>query len=259
MSDLSAAEKATIKAAFNKGGYVLDFSNNKFADFTIDSVGEAIQQEGMSKGASFDLYINEADTSNVIKLVGDLLDYYEGSNIMDYNPMPKNVHNKLKEILGRYRYGDPSHIATKQAASIKKSFDDSYISKQIDQMMQSIENNPSDAIGKSKELLEACLKTILSERNVVAVNLDTVDIPSLIKKVKEELDVKSNYKEVAQIIGGVSGAASGIAQLRNSKGSGHGRAIREFREPSPIEARLAVDTVIAVVHFFWALHIKKSE
>lgn len=38
---------------FNRGGYVLDFSNNSFDTFTFLSVGIAIQETyGLSKGKS---------------------------------------------------------------------------------------------------------------------------------------------------------------------------------------------------------------
>ncbi|MHC5269737.1 hypothetical protein ACYSNO_11210 [Enterococcus sp. LJL98] len=50
---LTNREKNRIKAFFNNGGYVLDFSNATFDDFTVQSVGVAIQEKyGQSKAKS---------------------------------------------------------------------------------------------------------------------------------------------------------------------------------------------------------------
>lgn len=256
MSNLSAAEKSTIKTAFNHQGYVLDFSNASFAKFTVDSIGYDIQSMyGFSKGASLDAYISETETNNAIRLTIDLLDYYEGSNLVESEPIPQNVVTKLKQII--QKYAPESGVTHIQALSVRDSFEDSYTDKQINQMLNSIDLNPSDSIGKAKELLETCLKSILLERGVLKEQeLARLDLPELIKSTKSELGISSDYQEVKQIIGGLSGIAGGIAQLRNAKGSGHGRPLRVFHEPSSIEARLAIDSCITLIHFFWSIHKK---
>jgi len=47
--------------------------------------------------------------------------------------------------------------------------------------------------------------------------------------------------------------------LRNAKGTGHGKNAVRFKEPSAIEARLSVDSAIALVHFFWDLSKEKNK
>jgi hypothetical protein len=149
---------------------------------------------------------------------------------------------------------DNSEMMTRrQAASIKLEFDNRYMQQQIEQMLESIEKHPSDAIGKAKELIESCCKAILNKKEN-NIDLDSLDINDLIKKVKEELNLKSDIQSVKQIIGGLTGVATGIAQLRNAKGTGHGKDAVKFKEPSIIEARLSVDSAIALVHFFWNLN-----
>lgn len=45
---------------FNRGGYVLDFSNNSFDTFTFLSVGIAIQETyGLSKGKSLRAFLDD--------------------------------------------------------------------------------------------------------------------------------------------------------------------------------------------------------
>lgn len=271
---LTPKEKAAIITAFNNNGLVLDFSDSTFRDFTINSIGCDLKAAygslgKLSKGKSLEKFVDEEKTDKVIKLTSDLLEYYKENihktkpmpdSISDYvriKPIPPVIIEQLEEMIQKYTTFENSTIK-KQAISIKNSFNDSYINKQIDQMIKSIERNPSDAIGKAKELLEACLKSILSERNTCQEKeLSRKDIPELIKNVRQELGIDSDHKEIKQIIGGLSSISGGLAQLRNSKGSGHGRVIKTFEEPSPIEARLAADSSIALIHFFWKLHKNK--
>ena len=144
-----------------------------------------------------------------------------------------------------------------QAASIKQEFENKYMQQQIDQMLEAVDKHPSDAIGKAKELIESCCKAILNKK-INDADLDSLDINDLIKKVKEELNLKSSHQSVKQIIGGLTGVATGIAQLRNAKGTGHGKNAVRFKEPSIIEARLSVDSSIALVRFFWYLSKQKN-
>jgi hypothetical protein len=147
--------------------------------------------------------------------------------------------------------------AKQQASSIKRAFNSGYTERQIDQMLEAIEKHPSDAIGKAKELVESCLKAVLS--NFEVTNLDKLEIPELLKEVKIRLELKSEHPAIKQVIGGLSGVAGGLAQLRNAKGTGHGKDAVRFREPSVIEARLSVDSALALTRFYWDLHQAKRK
>jgi hypothetical protein len=171
-------------------------------------------------------------------------DNFEKVNVLKYEPV-------------FFINNSPAITTRQQATSIKLEFDNKYMQQQIDQMLDSIEKHPSDAIGKAKELIESCCKTILG-KNEDNVDLDSLDINALIKKVKEALKLESKHQSVKQIIGAISGVATGIAQLRNVKGTGHGKDVVKFKEPSIIEARLAVDSAITLVHFFWHLSKEKT-
>ncbi|ELY5749608.1 serine/threonine protein kinase, partial [Streptococcus iniae] len=54
MAKITFHDKTIIKNFFNEGGYVLDFSNRTFDEFTYHSIGVKIQEKyGLSKGKSF--------------------------------------------------------------------------------------------------------------------------------------------------------------------------------------------------------------
>ena len=94
---------------------------------------------------------------------------------------------QLQGIQYSWREIGPIHAIQQQAEALKQVFTSDYLRTQIDQMQQSVDNNPTDAIGKAKELIESCCKTILEDKNV------TVDegweIPRLLKETMAVVDV----------------------------------------------------------------------
>ena len=85
MGILTKVEVGTFLKLFNRGGYVLDFSTNDFDVFTMGSIGVALcDKYKMSKGKSLSAYVNEASEEDVIKLLKDLLDYYEENYEKEY-------------------------------------------------------------------------------------------------------------------------------------------------------------------------------
>lgn len=75
---LTFTEKEPFLRLFNRGGYVLDFSNDQFNSFTEDSVGVRLSEKyGFSKGRSLERFVSDAPADQVWKLFADLLNYYE--------------------------------------------------------------------------------------------------------------------------------------------------------------------------------------
>lgn len=94
----------------NKGGYVLDFFTYEFDNFTLNSVGIPLcVTYNLSKEKSLNEFINEGDDDKVVKVLDDLLEYYE---VRYYSEMEsddkiysgttyKSLYNKCKEVIGR--------------------------------------------------------------------------------------------------------------------------------------------------------------
>lgn len=106
MSKITFHDKNMIKKFFNEGGYVLDFSNRTFDEFTYHSIGLKIQEKyGLSKGKSFEAYIDEAFDYDIIKLVRDLLTYYD--DLPDNSSEKSDIRNrqaeKIKEKLNTFK------------------------------------------------------------------------------------------------------------------------------------------------------------
>ena len=263
MSDLKAVEIEMLDHFFNNGGYVLDFSTAKFDGFTLRSVGIALcEKYGLSKGKSLRKYFQCGDTYHVGKLIGDLFEYYE--DLILISPSQKKddgLFIKCKDIQKNIKTGAPLR---KQIDKLQNQFDSKYMLTQIKTMESSIDINPIDAIGKAKELLESCLITILNKKNI-EINKDW-DLPrlshetcKLLKLTPEDFPKeKMTSDTIRRILGNFANITSGLAELRNPHGSGHGKEA-DYKSLSPRHARLAVGSSVTAVQFIWDTYLEQQK
>lgn len=264
---LSKNEMGLLCDLFNRGGWVLDFSTNEFDTFTLGSVGIPLcEHYRLSKGKSLVAFINEASLADSQRLLFDLFEYYETryqcefENWNDY-PHPQYAdrnygprYRQCKKFVEREK-----SIASpyKQSADfIKKEFSSESMNEQVDLLMKMHIEHPTDAIGKSKEVLESCCKTILTNQGIDIP--DDWDAPRLSKETAKLLkvsvgDVDTNGTEgkiVKQILGSLQGLATGVIEFRNAYGDGHGHAA-QF-QPLPVRhAKLAVGSCLTLVEYYW--------
>lgn len=75
---ISYIERTYFNDLLNRGRYVLDFSTYRFDEFTLHSIGIALcGTYNLSKDKLLNELINEGDNDKVVKLLDDLLEYYE--------------------------------------------------------------------------------------------------------------------------------------------------------------------------------------
>lgn len=269
MDKLTSIEIGTFLKLFNRGGYVLDFSTNDFDIFTMESVGVALCNEyHMSKGKSLAAYVNNASANDVEKLLNDLLSYYEENYEQEYTENTSNdefsycrynaeyarLYKKCRAYMNRVL-----NIATPlavNAAELQEKFSSQYLSKQIELMLKMQSENPTDAIGKAKELIESCCKTILDNKGVAwdknwdmsKLTGETLSLLNLTPKSIADTDpVSENIKAV---LGNLRGISTKLAEIRNPYGSGHGKSA-SFTGLETRHAKLAVGCRITFVTFLW--------
>ena len=269
MDKLTSIEIGTFLKLFNRGGYVLDFSTNDFDIFTMESVGVALCNEyHMSKGKSLAAYVNNSSANDVEMLLNDLLSYYEenyeqeyAENTSDdefsycrYNAEYARLYKKCRAYMNRVL-----NIATPlavNAAELQEKFSSQYLSKQIELMLKMQSENPTDAIGKAKELIESCCKTILDNKGVAwdknwdmsKLTGETLSLLNLTPKSIADTDpVSENIKAV---LGNLRGISTKLAEIRNPYGSGHGKSA-SFTGLETRHAKLAVGCSITFVTFLW--------
>lgn len=107
--------------------------------------------------------------------------------------------------------------------------DASYVMQQITRMEAAVLQDPNLAIGTAKELVETCCRTILHDCDIeIAKN---TDLPQLVKLTCKQLaltpqDIPNDAKASATIkrlLSNLATITQGIAELRNSYGTGHGK------------------------------------
>lgn len=270
MGNFSKIEIGTFLRLFNRGGYVLDFSTNDFDNFTMDSVGVALCcKYHMSKGKSLTAYMDEASDDDTTKLLRDLLAYYEENYEWEY------IENVDEDAYGSYHQYNAEYARlykkcraymdkvlnietplAPNAAELQEKFSSEYLSKQIELMLKMQVENPTDAIGKAKELIESCCKTILDNQNVPwdknwdmsKLTGETLNLLKLTPKAIPDTDpVSENIKAV---LGNLRGITTKLAEIRNPYGSGHGKSA-SFTGLEVRHAKLAVGCSITFVTFLW--------
>lgn len=273
---MNNTEKGLFLKLFNRGGYVLDFSTADFDTFTMESVGVALcSHYGLSKGKSLNAFINESTDDKTNKLLLDLLNYYEsqypnfekerdGINDPFSYDTPNDVYGKYyakcKEIAQRISSNQFSAFAAK---SVEEAFSSEYINKQITIMLDNQSTNPTEAIGKAKELIESCCETIL-ERTGIPPNKDW-KLNQLVDETMKLLEITPKHipdtaKEataIKAILGSLRGIATNIAIIRNAYGSGHGKSA-SYKGLQERHAKLAIGSSVTLVNFLWDSFERKN-
>jgi len=142
------------------------------------------------------------------------------------------------------------------AKTLKKAFSSDYLSEQIETMLKMSTENPTEAIGKAKELIESCCITILEKTNIAT---DTKwNVGQLVDKTMETLGITPKQvpastpdaENIKAILGNLRAIAGNIAELRNTYGSGHGKGAN-YKGLPPKDAKLAVGASITLVNYLW--------
>ncbi len=262
-------EKGVFLKLFNRSGQVLDFTVADFDAFTMESVGVAVcDKYGLSKGKSLVKYISDSSEENASKLLLDLLRYYENlyydfKKEVNTKRTPINTwgttidygeyYRKCKEIAKRIESNNFVSFATQ---SVKEAFSSEYIEKQTALMIENQSTNPTETIGKAKELIESCCETIL-ERNGVIPNKEW-KLNNLVDETMKLLEITPEHipvtaKEatsIKAILGSLRGIATHIAVIRNAYGSGHGKSA-SYKGLEERHAKLAIGSSITLVNFLW--------
>ena len=251
---------------FNRGGYVLNFSTPEFDSFTKRIVNIGLcSRYGLSKGKSLECFINDGSEEEVVRLFRALLDYYETQpdyiNEINGTDSKGTLYKKCKDVLDRLP--KDSKILVEHAEELKVRFSSDYLSAEIDLMYKMQKENPTEAIGKSKELIESCCETIL-EQNGITPNKDW-KLNNLVDETMKLLEITPKHipdtaKEanaIKAILGSLKGIASQIAIIRNAYGSGHGKSA-SYKGLQERHAKLAIGSSITLVNFLWDSFERKT-
>ncbi len=146
--------------------------------------------------------------------------------------------------------GSPTALSTAVLASLGSK----HLAEHVQRIERSLSDDPAQAIGSAKELLESTLKTILEGLGIAYGKGD--EIPQLLKAVQSALELapndahanKKGAETIRKTLSNLGSVAIGIAELRNLYGTGHGKG-RNHKGLTVRHARLAVSASAALCMF----------
>jgi AbiJ N-terminal domain 5/Abortive infection C-terminus len=140
-----------------------------------------------------------------------------------------------------------SIVSLEHVESVADIHDVLELNKHAARIRRGITDDPAQAIGSAKELLETVLKTVIGDHEQKSRD----DVPELLKKaqVRLDLDPKSiiGADTLRRTLSNLGQVVHGVAELRSLYGTGHGRS--KSHELEAAHARLVVNAAITVATF----------
>lgn len=200
-------------------------------------------------------------------------DEFEAANLVNhYNQQLAHDGWKLLEeqrIAGRALYVaqriNEFHGQIHRASTVAEILSANWMQTEIQRIQNSIDSDPALAIGTSKDLIESCCKTILTQIPSADKPTKSDDLPTLSKKLCKALalvpeDIPSEAKGseiIRRTLSNLASITKGVAELRGLYGSGHGRDGQHLGL-EPRHARLAASCAIAFVDFATETYVKRN-
>ena len=124
-------------------------------------------------------------------------------------------------------------------------------------VQEALPDDPRQAIGATKDMLEAAMKTILDKRGISGV--DRLDFPALTSRCFAELGLaptsqptNDGERHVRKIVSSAKRMLEAANELRNRAGTGHGRVIGKHGEIEAADASLVAS--VGLVLAAWLLN-----
>jgi len=223
---------------------LLHCEDDKYLDFLTETIHPIVRS-------------NQNEIEKLIEIYNRYLDTDGFEIIQNGNISGKPIFSWRKKIMSETNF-----ISKK--SEIKKYLNTEYVNNKIKIMTESVNENTELAIGTAKELLETTCISILKHKNVIIDsdwNLSKIftetsrNINFLPKSVGDAVKAETSIK---QILKGLSSVVHGVAELRNSYGTGHGKDA-DFKGLEMPYAKLLVGVVSEIVSFYLAINNEAIE
>lgn len=231
---------------FIQGGYVLNFTNNSFATFTMRSVGMDIQGKyGGSKGSSLRRFSQEASNSLLLKLFLDLLEYYELQFLDNDVDERKREYKKCRSILDKYK-------GLKCSLDIPelKKIDSEYIRNMMQRAMEEVANGQYDhALLLARTLLEEVfIHVIEKQKKVVEKKGQIMELYNRVKTLYKMHNDPKLDKRINGLLSSLNNIVSSIGEMRNDVSDAHGQGSRR-KNIKDYHARLYLNSAMTIADF----------
>jgi hypothetical protein len=164
---------------------------------------------------------------------------------------PQMLDRLMAEASGDATLPDGTVLSAAESAAVRLEIGE--MRRQIERIRRDHGSDHESAVGQAKDLIETVCKTILGMTGDADNERPTV--PALVKRTlthlgidPEQVDDDTNpvdARAARRMLGGVSNILSGADELRNARGTGHGRSGATLIDAAL--ARLAVGSVLVSV------------
>ncbi|MEX1098001.1 MAG: abortive infection family protein [Planctomycetales bacterium] len=147
--------------------------------------------------------------------------------ILDFPGIKEWLRKNEPSIHDEYCGGDvPAVRSLEDAQESAEGFD---VDDHIRRIRDSLADDPAQAIGSTKELLETVFKTVLGMQGAKSGN---EDMPKLLKRTQAALDLDPadvdaavpGAESIRRLLGSLAQIVVAVAELRNLYGTGHGKS-----------------------------------
>ena len=255
------SEYRSFIVLLNEGGYILDFTNQQFSEFTKEITGiDLLEEYGLSKGKSLEEYLKQAARSSSLLLLRALMNEWEAARRKDADEKTLDLAAACDQQLHELEMSLTDGGAGERLKSA--GFTSKYLDEQRKLLWEKVSSHPTAAIGTAKDLVESCCKTILEEHNKALSKTD--DLPKLVDKTQSVLAINPrevdeslpDAKAIKALLGSFASVARQLSELRNSYGTGHGKSA-SYKGLSERHARLAAGAALTLVEYLWDTHLTK--
>lgn len=135
------------------------------------------------------------------------------------------------------------------------------LGRHCERIRSAIDQDPEQAIGSAKEMLETVLKTVIEDHDPKSPD----DISALLKKARAKLDLDPKAPDgvslaadsLRRTLSSLGQIVIGVAEVRNIYGTGHGRS--RSHELETAHARLVVNAATSIATFLLEVWQARSE
>jgi len=189
---------------------------------------------------------------NVLKVLPTILGGdYENLKIVEEFVGLEDWLRENEQVIYEELYDAGEIVPLEQVETAGNSLDIVELNKHASRIRRGIRQDPEQAIGSAKELLETVLKAVLGiEGQQSAGNVQT-----LLRRAQKELDLDPNAVGddvpgrdiIKRTLSNLGQIVVGVAEVRNLYGTGHGR--HRSRELEIAHARLVVNAAVTIGTF----------
>lgn len=168
-----------------------------------------------------------------------------------------------EEPLFSFRVATAKNVPLENVKVLTEKIDSAYIARQIARLSENVNKDPEAALGASKEFLETLCKHIIKERGgTISPGADFGELNSvardLLNLLPQNIDNKKlGSQSMKKVLGGVGSILSGITELRNLYGTGHGKDSQAVGVTAT-QAHLVVGLAASLGKFLFEVHTEAS-